>query len=143
MSAAPTKYQPKQLPTPFRFALISVATNILINLSLFSWLGHVGLALGTAAAGWVNAILLFRGLIKDNLYTPKRNTFYTALRTFFGAVLMIIFLVIFTPNNETWLISNESERFTLMTFLVFGGVLVYFLALFLFGERIRRLMLRI
>ena len=140
---APGYFAMQNTKTPFRFALISVATNIVINLSLFSWLGHIGLAIGTAAAGWVNAILLFGGLIKDRLYIPEPNILYTFLRAFFGAALMIIFLVVFNPDNEVWLLSNESQRFILMTFLVFGGALVYFLTLFLFGERIKRLMLRV
>ena len=44
--------------TPFRFAAVAVAVNIGLSLSLFWMLQHVGIALATAAAGWVNAALL-------------------------------------------------------------------------------------
>ena len=44
--------------TPFRFAVVAVAVNIGLSLSLFWVLQHVGIALATAAAGWVNAALL-------------------------------------------------------------------------------------
>ena len=44
--------------TPMRYAGISVAVNIICSLSLFWVIGHVGIAIATSLAGWVNAGLL-------------------------------------------------------------------------------------
>jgi len=48
--------------TPMVFAGISVAINIGVSLSLFFVIGHVGIAIATSVAGWVNAGLLWAAL---------------------------------------------------------------------------------
>lgn len=50
--------------TPFRYAMISVAGDIAIALSLFHFIGYIGIALGTAGAAWINTALLFFALRK-------------------------------------------------------------------------------
>jgi putative peptidoglycan lipid II flippase len=44
--------------TPMNFALASVALNIAGALALFPFIGHVGIALATTVAAWLNAGLL-------------------------------------------------------------------------------------
>ena len=44
--------------TPLRCALWSVAANIVLSLVLFAYIGHVGIALATSLAAWLNTILL-------------------------------------------------------------------------------------
>ena len=45
--------------TPMRYALVSMAVNLILAVSLFfGGLGYVGLAIASSAAGWVNAALL-------------------------------------------------------------------------------------
>ena len=44
--------------TPFKMAVATVAANIVLSLLLFWPLGHVGIALATALAAWLNAALL-------------------------------------------------------------------------------------
>ena len=55
--------------TPMWFAGISMIVNVVASLALFYWFSaiglmpHVGIALATSAAGWVNAILLWLALM--------------------------------------------------------------------------------
>lgn len=56
--------------TPMRFAAIGITVNILGSLALFFWMGHVGIALATSAAAWVNAGLLGITLMKRGFYVP-------------------------------------------------------------------------
>ena len=44
--------------TPFKISLVSVAANIALSLALFWPMGHVGLAIATALAAWIQAGLL-------------------------------------------------------------------------------------
>jgi len=44
--------------TPMIYAGISVAVNVTLSLVLFQFIGHVGIAMATSIAGWVNAVLL-------------------------------------------------------------------------------------
>lgn len=56
--AAPAFYALQDARTPIMASLVSVATNLILNLSLNAVMGYRGLALGTALASNVNAALL-------------------------------------------------------------------------------------
>ena len=48
--------------TPLKMAVATVAANVALSLALFWPLGHVGIALATSLAAWLNAVLLAVGL---------------------------------------------------------------------------------
>lgn len=48
--------------TPMFYAGISVVVNIVLSMLLFLVLQHVGIAIATSVAGWVNTVLLYRTL---------------------------------------------------------------------------------
>lgn len=48
--------------TPMIMAAITVMVNIVFSLALFAPLGHVGIAIATTIAAWVNVLMLARGL---------------------------------------------------------------------------------
>ena len=54
--------------TPVRFSMIALACNFGLNLALMIPLQHVGLALATAIAAWVNALLLLTRLMRDGQF---------------------------------------------------------------------------
>ena len=50
--------------TPVKIAIVCVAVNVILNLTLIHYLAHVGIALATAISAWLNVILLVRILHK-------------------------------------------------------------------------------
>ncbi len=54
----------KDTRTPVKIAAIGAVVNVALNLALIGPLEHVGLALGTALAAWVQTALLVRGLLR-------------------------------------------------------------------------------
>ncbi len=44
--------------TPMWFAGVALIVNVVVSLALFPFLAHVGIAIATALAGWINAALL-------------------------------------------------------------------------------------
>ena len=60
----PGFYSRKDTATPVKFALISVGVNVVLNVILMQFLFHVGLALATAIASWLNVTLLYLALVK-------------------------------------------------------------------------------
>jgi putative peptidoglycan lipid II flippase len=48
--------------TPVKIAIVCVAVNVVLNLTLIHWLAHAGIALATALSAWLNAYLLMRTL---------------------------------------------------------------------------------
>ena len=67
---APGFYARKNTKTPVRIAMISMAANIVFCLILIYPLRHVGLALSTSLAAYLNAGLLYRALNKEGVYLP-------------------------------------------------------------------------
>jgi putative peptidoglycan lipid II flippase len=140
---APAYFAREDTATPFRYGVVAVATNVVLNLALFSWMGHVGLALATAAAGWVNALLLLRGLLREGRYRPGRRLWVTAGRALVAAAVMSAVLIWLLPASERWLLAGDAERAGWLALTVVGGGGLYLLCLLLAGERLRNLLHRV
>ncbi|HEY9547880.1 MAG TPA: murein biosynthesis integral membrane protein MurJ, partial [Kiloniellaceae bacterium] len=54
----PAFYAREDTVTPFRYSVVSVVVNVALSLVLFWQFRHVGIALATALAAWLNAVLL-------------------------------------------------------------------------------------
>ncbi len=74
--------------TPVKIALVSVAFNIGAALLLLEPLGHVGIALATALASWVNLLLLMAALAHAKLLHLEKGVGSKMLRIGFSALLM-------------------------------------------------------
>lgn len=74
---APPFFARQDTKRPMRFALVSVVVNVAIGAGLFFALramghpGFIGLAVGTAAAAWVNVAQLGGTLLTEKLWRPK------------------------------------------------------------------------
>ncbi len=55
---SPAFFAREDTQTPLRFAMTAVVLDMGFSLTLFHWLGHVGVAIGMSLAGWGNAALL-------------------------------------------------------------------------------------
>jgi putative peptidoglycan lipid II flippase len=68
----PSYFAREDTRTPTVQGGISVAVNVAASLALFPWLGHVGIALATALAAAVNAVMLLAVLIRRGHAAPDR-----------------------------------------------------------------------
>jgi putative peptidoglycan lipid II flippase len=73
---------------PMMFAMISVAVNVTMSLLLSRYIGHVGIALATAIAAWVNSILLCTTLIRRGHYTPDARIRQRVPRIILSSLVM-------------------------------------------------------
>jgi putative peptidoglycan lipid II flippase len=124
----PGFYAREDTRTPMRFAIISVAVNVVASIVLSFWLGHVGIALATSLAAWVNAGLLGLTLHRQGLFTldercRKRLPLIVASALVMGGLLL----------GGTWLLrANYAEQAGFLAaawgllLLVTGGALSYF-----------------
>ena len=55
---SPGFFAQEDTKTPMWFAGVSLVVNVVLSLSLFPFLQHVGIALATSVAAWINALLL-------------------------------------------------------------------------------------
>jgi putative peptidoglycan lipid II flippase len=139
---APAYFAREDTRTPFRIAVIAVVTNVVLNLLTFRWFGHVGLALATSVAAWVNGGLLLRVLVRSGGYVPASPVVHTTLRTFVASAVMAAVLTVLLPDGEAWLTMSALARAAWLATGVTAGTLVYAAMLLLTGERPRELMHR-
>ena len=132
---APAFFAHKDTSTPLRFSLIAIGVNLVLNLSLFWWFGHVGLAFATATAGWVHFWLLWRGVRRARYWQGTRLLARTAWRALFAAAFMGMLLVVLAPGKAYWLALPPAGRIIWLAALVALGALAYGAALWLFGVR--------
>ena len=118
------------MKTPLKFALVSIAVNLALNL-IFIWpLKHVGPPLATAIAAWVNVTLLYRTLRKRGQFEMDRDLASHIARLALAALLMAAALFAATPLIRPFLAGNFEHRVIGLTLLVGGGAIVYAVAVF-------------
>ncbi len=61
---APAFFARHDTRTPVKVAVAAMAANLFLTLGLMQFLAHVGIALATTAAGWINALTLLGLLIR-------------------------------------------------------------------------------
>jgi putative peptidoglycan lipid II flippase len=60
---------------PMKFALVSVAVNLAVGVTMFKWVGVPGLAIGTSTAAWANVLLMAIALNRRKLWTISPKAF--------------------------------------------------------------------
>jgi putative peptidoglycan lipid II flippase len=131
----PGFYAREDTQTPMRFAIISVLVNVAASLILSRWLGHVGIALATSLAAWVNAGLLGFTLHRQGLFALDERSRQRLPRVLASALLMGGLLLV-----GAWLLrANYAEQAGFLAaawgllLLVTGGALSYFIVAHVIG----------
>lgn len=115
--------------TPFKGAILAVLTDLAVSLSLFPWMGYVGVALGTSIAAWVNAGLLLYWLKQKKYFQADALLRKRTMRAFLFSAGMggLVFILSF---QKPMLAGAFLPRFGWLLFLIGIGVLFYGGALF-------------
>jgi putative peptidoglycan lipid II flippase len=121
--------------TPMLTALAGLAVAAAAAVLLFPIHGHVGVALGISACGWVSALLLGAVL----LHRRRLNVDADFWRRMAGIVLATVLMGIALAGLRAWLSifpsdnASSIQSLTIMTILVLGGLSVYVGVLRLLG----------
>jgi len=140
---APGFYARQDMATPVRIGigamLANMALNILLVVPLYLYwnVGHVGLALATSLAACLNAGLLLRGLLRENVlvFQPEWGRFLA--RLLLSTLVMGLCLRLVAPDVADWAARNWSSRALELALLVAGGLGVYLGAQLAMGARMR------
>lgn len=111
--------------TPLRFALISVAANLVLALGLFFTLGFVGLAIATTASSWLNAGLLAWRLRTLGFLVLDARSRQRLPRSLLVSLVMGLALWAAAGGLAGWLDGSLAERVAALAALVLGGLAVY------------------
>ena len=111
--------------TPFRYAVIAVAANIALSLVLSRYYAHVGIALATAAASWLNVGMLLAALLRRGYMTIDARLWSRLARILAASAGMGVALWLAAGYLAAWLDGPLHQRVAALVLLVGGGLLVY------------------
>jgi len=100
---------------------------------LLNILAHVGIALATSLAAWLNAGVLLILLLKRGHYTPDKRLQRRGLGIIAASAVMAGGLWIALPHVSPLIEQGMFERILGLALLVGGGGLLYGVCVLLFG----------
>jgi putative peptidoglycan lipid II flippase len=140
---APGFFARQDTMTPVKIGVISMFANMVLNL-IFVYvfhLQHTGLALATSCAAFLNAVLLYRQLRKDEVYRPKRGWQKLFIQVLVANMLMAVLLVWGVGDLASWTNSGVFDKALRLLGLILAGMAVYLLSLILTGLNLKALLL--
>ncbi|MEM6497104.1 MAG: murein biosynthesis integral membrane protein MurJ [Pseudomonadota bacterium] len=145
----PAFFAREDTKTPMWFAGVSMIVNVAGSFALFywfkslGWMPHVGIALATSLAGWVNAVLLWAVLIRDGQFSWDRKLVRNLPIIAIASAVMGAGLWFAMPHLAGYMDASAAlpERIAGLAALVFGGGIVFFGLLMATGTfRLRQLL---
>ncbi|MET0376355.1 MAG: murein biosynthesis integral membrane protein MurJ [Rhizorhabdus sp.] len=122
----PGFYARSDTKTPVRIAMLAMLVNLGLNLALIWHLAHIGLALSTAIAAWVNAGLLYVTLRRRDHFAIDERLRNTAIRLIAATLAMAALLFALNPWIDPWAGRSLFERIAALSAMVTVAVVVYF-----------------
>jgi len=129
----PGYYARHDTKTPMRFAMISIAVNLVLNLALILPLRHMGPPLATALSSTVNVWMLYHELKKRGHFESDQRLRRRVPRLIVAAAIMGAALYFFAPLVDPYLTGSIVRRTSGLVVLVGAGAAVYGIACFLTG----------
>jgi len=124
---SPSFFAREDMKTPMWFSAAGVTVNVVGSLAMFPHLGHVGIAIATSLAGWVNAVLLGATLWRRRDFRPSLITLRRVLLIFVGSALMgaLVWLSLWRFSAQM-LDADMLARLTAVALTVVVAMVVYF-----------------
>lgn len=118
--------------TPVKIAALCVAINIVLNLTFVfgfkaaGYYPHVGIALATSFAAWVNVWLLARILHKDGRFKPDAQLKSRIMKTILSSLVMAAVVYGLLQLAGDFLRLAEVERLLTFTAIILIGAAAFF-----------------
>jgi putative peptidoglycan lipid II flippase len=143
---SPAFFARQDARTPVRAALVTVVVNVALCVAFVTPLwwhrvegAHAGIALATSIAGTLNALLLWRYLRRNGLYSPRPGWRNFALRLLLACALMLAVLWLACRAVGAWPLLPPAQRIAHLAWTIAAGAGTYALALVALGLRPRHL----
>ncbi|MBC6438968.1 MAG: murein biosynthesis integral membrane protein MurJ [Rhodospirillales bacterium] len=125
---APVFFARKDTKTPVKTAIVGLLSNLAIMLALIWSLGHVGIALATASAAWINAGLLFVILVRRGHFMPDARLRRRLPRIFFASAAMAVVLCLVLIAEARWWPAGALAEVAALALMIALGLGAYTLA---------------
>ena len=132
---APGYYARQDTKTPVKIAIIAMVSNMVFNIILVFPLAHAGLALATTLSACINAGMLFRGLRKEEVFTPEGGWLSLIIRGLVASAALGALLYVMGGSLEGWVSMELWDKIWQLLLLIISGAGLYFVVLLLLGIR--------
>lgn len=130
---SPAYFAREDTKTPMRYATINMVLNVALSVALFfffkaqGWMPHVGIAIATTVAGWVNAIQLWVTLARRGDFKFDGQLSRSLPLILFASLAMGGILWWVASMLAPWLQSGQplGVRVSALAALVFSGLAIY------------------
>jgi len=143
---APGFFAQQDTATPVKVGIIAVLVGLVLKiLIVVPWMlsdypaAHVGLAISTALAAWVNAGLLGYLLYKRGIFQIEPRIWRFLGQTFSGCAGMMALLWWLTPDMTQWSAWNGVSRSGQLAMLIVAGTVGFTAIALLSGMRLAAL----
>ncbi len=137
---APGYFARQNTLTPVKIGATSVGVNIILSLALVSTFEHVGLAIATSIAAFVNAGLLGFYLRKDKVLHILSGLGRVIVSVCVASLIMAVVLWYSVGQIEIWFEYNALRRIGSLSITILAGFLSYVLTLILLGLRLHHVL---
>jgi putative peptidoglycan lipid II flippase len=140
---APAFFARHDTATPVKVAIAAMTANLCLTLVLMQFLAHVGIALATTVAGWVNALTLLALLLRRGHFRfdsrARRNLPRVGVATLGMGVVLALLRITLGPA----LAGPSFVRVGALTALVAAGLAAFALLALAFGVADWRALVRL
>lgn len=138
---SPAFFAREDTATPMRYATISLMVNTVGSVGLFflfreaGWRPHVGIAWATTIGGWLNALLLWRALVREKHFVADHRLTRALPMILVSSLVMAGVLVWLAGVLAPWLSAGLPfwTRMAACAALVTGGAVVYLATAYITG----------
>ena len=133
---SPGYFARQDTKTPVRIGMIAMAANMIMNVVFYlNGLSHIGLALATSIAAFINAGLLILGLHREKVFHFQDGWPWFCIQLLAANLVLSYFLINFAGSWQAWELLPSGSQVIKLGALVIGGVFLYFGTLFCCGLR--------
>lgn len=131
---ATTYFAREDTITPVKVAIVCVVSNFIMNLIFMKWFLHVGMALATSIAAWINVTILAFLLRKEGLFTFSKKLVIMTLKVIVLSAVMAVVLRYAQNYLPTRATSLWGEIAITLSY-VFLGIMVYLIGGYFIGVK--------
>lgn len=139
---APGFFARQNTRVPVRIGIIAMISNMAYNILFVGAMmlaalptAHTGLALATAVSANQNAMMLYRRLKKDAIYTLQSADHATLKRAAIATAVMALVIWLITPATDEWIAMQAIQRVTRLAGIIGLAVISYAVTLIATGFR--------
>ncbi len=125
--------------TPVKAGVVAMISNVILNLILVQFYGHIGLAAATSISALINATLLYFFLIQQSIFKFNISFYKMLIKVLFAVTIMAMYIWYFKTPIEYYLDSSLSERVLSISRTIIISAVIYFSTLYTLGIRLKQL----